>query len=552
MTSPQIDGWRHLSPLSPVLRGGIVLVAILGYAVSQLVGEIAPWLSNDPKADGEFELATSHPLAAAGVLALVVGAVAGVSWLSWRFTRFRIDERQVELRKGWIFREHRQVPIDRIQSVEVSRPLLAQLLGLAQLIVQSAGGGDSQLKLAFLPFDEANELRRHIQGLASGSPSAVSARPGPADRAGAAPAMDAAPGTIAEDAHVTGAVDEEAARPWARAGRGPLPAEFLGLGAGEGRPIVQVPNGRLLAATLLHSSVAALLVVVVVWAVAAWEFGATGLGVAVLGTLPGIVPVLIGVGAYRVKELLRYGNFSLSDVGDAVRVVYGLTDHRATIIPLPRIQAMEMVQPLWWRPFGWWRIRLNVAGRKSEDGGMAEETSALPVGPLAEALSVLVLLDPRLSRPALETASLGEGPAEGWTLMSPRARLLDPVSWRRTGFTVSAHCVLIRRGRFSRKVHVVPHARIQSLTLRAGPVQQHLGVAGVELVSIPGPVEPRVPHLELAHAERFLAEQSARSRVARRHGEDPVPPGEDRSIGGGAVAKSPRPVVDLGDREKEE
>ena len=36
-----------------------------------------------------------------------------------------------------------------------------------------------------------------------------------------------------------------------------------------------------------------------------------------------------------------------------MRVQEGLTDLRATTIPMHRIQALELVQPLWWRPLGW-------------------------------------------------------------------------------------------------------------------------------------------------------------------------------------------------------
>lgn len=539
---PEPDGWRRLSPLSPVLRGGIVLVAVVGYVVSQLVGRIAPWLSGGPQTDEQLELATDHPVLAFGVLVLVLAVVGGGSWMSWRYTRFRVGDSQVELRKGWLFREHRQVPVDRIQAVEVSRPLLAQVLGLAQVIVQSAGGGDSQLKLAFLPRAEANELRRLLQALAS-TPAAGTTVAGPSAPTAAGlegvdpPGGGAMPDSVAAHAASapTGQPSPAAFRPGSG---GALPGELFGLGVSEGRPVATVPNLRLLAATMLHSSVVVLLVMVAGWVAAAGFFGPEGLGVALLASLPGIVPVMFGVGAHRVRELLRHGNFALSDVGGAVRVVHGLTDHRTTTIPLHRIQAMEMIQPVWWRPMRWWRVRLNVAGSKRSDDGMTEETSVLPVGPLDDALRILTLLDPLLDRPALETAALGEGPAPGWTLVPARARWLDPLSWRRTGYAASGHCVTIRRGRFSRQVVVVPHARIQSITVHAGPLQRRLELAGVDLVSIPGPVKPRVPHLDLRVAQRLLVEQTARSRVARR--------------ASATVAKSAVPAVDLGSHSSKE
>ena len=62
----------------------------------------------------------------------------------------------------------------------------------------------------------------------------------------------------------------------------------------------------------------------------------------------------------------------IADAGTGVRVQEGLTDLRATTIPLHRIQALELVQPLWWRPLGWWRIRVNVAGSGSNARRLAD------------------------------------------------------------------------------------------------------------------------------------------------------------------------------------
>ena len=42
-------------------------------------------------------------------------------------SRFRIGSAFVELRRGLLFREHRQVPFDRIQAVDISRSVLARL-----------------------------------------------------------------------------------------------------------------------------------------------------------------------------------------------------------------------------------------------------------------------------------------------------------------------------------------------------------------------------------------------------------------------------------------
>ena len=506
---PEHSGeWQRLHPLSPLLRGGVVLLAILGYAASQLfdtflsslglgdlvMGSDGSSLDDSDGGSDAFEQAVQHPFLALAGLAVFLGVIAGVNWVSWRYSRFRVGGGQVELRQGVLFRQHRQVRLERVQAVELSRPLLARALGLARVVVQSAGGSDSTLSLSFLHLARAEGLREHLLELA-GRTDEVAVRP-----------VDA-PGS-ADAAHGTAAAPGAAHRP--DAGAAPLPWAAS-------QPVLQVPNGRLFVATILHGSTIVLGALVL--------FGLIGAGVRSVGPLalagvPALLPVAFGIGVNRVKELLTHGNFHLADAGSAVRVQEGLTDLRATTIPLHRIQALELVQPLWWRPVGWWRIRVNVAGSGGQGEGEGQhETTLLPVGTLADALLVLSLVAPGVPPDAWDGAVLGDGADPGWTGRTPAARWLDPLSWRRNGWADGASAVLLRSGRLTRRAVAVPHARIQSLTLRQGWLETRLGLATVHVVPAPGPVSPVLAHLDVAHAEDFLAQVSERARSARRRSE---------------------------------
>ena len=484
------EGWQRLHPLSPLLRGGIVLLAVLGYAASQLTDRVLSsfgWGSVVPGMDGGIpggspeddptEALIAHPLVALLVVLAAIGVVAGANWLAWRFSRFRVGPHQVELRQGILFRQHRQVPFERVQAVELSRPILARLIGLAQVVVQSAGGSDSHLRLAFLSLPRAEQLRDELLVLAGRSDEV--AHPGAVDADGipTAPATTASPATAS------------------------------------GIPVLAVPNGRLFVATILHGST------IVLGAVVLAALGGTGLGavgpLALVG-VPALLPIAIGVAAGRVKELLTHGNFHLADTGTGVRVQEGLTDLRTTTIPLHRIQALELVQPLWWRPWGWWRIRVNVAGAHGGDGDESRETTLLPVGTLDDSRLVLAVVAPGLAPALWDDAALGDGPEPGWRPVSSRTRALDPLSWRRNAWTVDPSAVLLRSGRLTRRAVAVPHARVQSLTLRQGWLERRLRVATVQVVPAPGPVAPVLAHLEVEDAEAFLAEVSQRARVARR------------------------------------
>ncbi|MGG5257359.1 PH domain-containing protein [Phycicoccus avicenniae] len=486
---PADQGWQRLHPLSPLLRGGVVLLAVLGYAISQLVDtlfqsfEPGRFIPGDVADDTGGRAITAHPVLALVALVVVLAAVGGVSWVSWRFSRFRVAGGQVELRTGVLFRQHRQVPLERVQAVETTRPILARLLGLSQVVVQSAGGSDSHLTLAFLGADRAEELRTHLLDLA-----------GRADDRGA---PQHAPGAGVE---VPGAAVDA---PAAGAARRPDDAD----------PLVTVPNGRLFVATVLHGSTIVLGILVVG---AALTVGIAEAGLEALAAAPAMIPVVFGLAASRVKEMLVHGNFSIARSRTALRVRHGLTDLRVATVPLHRVQAVEVLQPLWWRPWGWWRVRVNVAGVKAGADGDDTETVLLPVGTSAEALAVLSALGAHPEDPVLLEALHGDGGEPGWTGPPAGARWLDPWSWRRTGYAVASRALYVRKGRWTRRAVVVPHARVQSLALRQGPLQARLGLVSATVVSTPGPVDASVPHLDAARAEDFLEVVGDRAREARR------------------------------------
>lgn len=485
--------WQRLHPLSPLIRGGVFFLAFIGFVVAQwwerLLGALGVpgYRDRDLPGDAGGEVTDALEL---GWLVIVLGATAvllvivGAAWLSWRFTRFRVADGQIELRRGWVFRQHRQVPLARVQSVEITRPVLARLTGLSAVVVRSAGSGTSHLPLEFLGQSRALEVRDRLLELA-----------GMSDEVARLPAVGAEP------------AGELAGGPVAAAPGGATRVPAYG-----GRVILQVPNGRLFLATILHpgSILLGAMAVAVLAFYAAGEVGAWALGI-----FPGMIPVVIGVGAGRVRELLRHGNFVLADLGTSVRATHGLTELTTTMVPLHRIQAVEVYQSLWWRWPKWWRIRINVAGAKLVDGGGITETVVLPVGTIEDAQRICAVLDPRLPGEALLAALHGMGGDPHWVGVPSRARQLDPWGYRRAGYAVTADSVIFRRGWFSRSAVVVPHARIQSMTLAQGPMQRFRDLATVQLVSTLGPVRPRLEHLGTAEAEFFLAEQVARSSVAR-------------------------------------
>lgn len=481
--------WSRMHWATPYLRSWSAFV-IGGFLLVQNVGEdaVRSLFSGERPETPSLSLRVLAWVAAGVGAALVLAASLGV--VSWRATRFRVGARAVELRQGVVFRTQKSARLDRIQAVDVVRPLLARLVGLAALRIEVAGGGDSKLVLQFLRVPAAVQLRDVIIAGATG------AAPPPERPRPPTPVADGVPGPSA------GAAPE--------AGPVPVPAPLLA--AAPPPALVEVPVPRLVGSLALTGSLVALVVTV------------TGLIVTmiVLETpLPFTVVVATALGwvGSLWKRFTRGYGFRLGVVDSGLQLRHGLLDLKTQTVPTGRVQAVRVSQPFLWRRPDWWLLEVNVAGYGPALGEEAQ-TVLLPVGTRAQAHAVLGLVvgdlgEGERAAGILEAAFTGVDPGPGFTVAPRRVRRLDPWGYRRIGVFVAADALVVRRGRFGRHVEVVPHARTQSLGLAQGPLQRRLRVATVQLHSTPGPIMPQVAHLDVDDAAALLQAQAVRDRLAR-------------------------------------
>ncbi|WP_254879002.1 PH domain-containing protein [Streptomyces sp. NA04227] len=284
----------------------------------------------------------------------------------------------------------------------------------------------------------------------------------------------------------------------ARALRGELLARAAGLAPHTAHEVAEAPAEHLLRVPPRSLAVALLLT------------GGTWL--ALLGALvvPGVlwltthnlwtvvvsaVPLLGGAGARSVGRFAAEYDWTLADSPDGLRIDRGLLDRSHETVPPGRVQTVVLAEPVLWRRRGWVRVELNVAG--------SANSVLVPVAPrpLAEAVVARVL--PGVSVPA----DFARPPARaGWAL---------PLWWRGQGLTVTDGVFATRRGLFERRVHLVPHAKVQSVRRTQGPWQRRLGLADVSVDT--GANKTVTARLRpAAEASRLLREQADRSRTGRR------------------------------------
>ncbi len=419
----EVTALRRLHPATPVLNGWkyfAVVVAIVGQEAVR---------------DLDFKM-FGLQLAAALVLGVVLGS------FSWWFTKYRIEGEDLRIESGFLFRRSRRIRIDRLQAVDIVRPVLARLLGVAELRLEVAGGGKTEAPLAYLTEAGAQQLRAELlaraAGLAADTPEAPERR------------------------------------------------------------LVAVPPGILLASTVVSApflTAAIGFVVVAVTTTALREF----VGLALL------VPWALGGLGVVWRQFVSEFSFNVSESPDGLRIRKGMLDTWSQTVPPGRVQGVEIEQQLLWRPKGWVKLSVDVAGY----GGKAQEgqtsSTLLPVAPWPVARALLQRVLPGVDVEAVER------------VVAPRqAHWLRPVGWRYLRHGADDRFFVTDAGWLTRRTAVVPHAKMQSVRVTQGPVQRRLGLATV-LVDTPiGPVNAAAIHRSSAVARELTEAQAERSRQARR------------------------------------
>lgn len=510
------EGWRRLHPLSPVLRGGLVFLIIVGVIITNLRDRLINLFVAGEAGDGfeepgdvlsliEFLSNGGWLLLAIGGLVLVVLVVVALSWISWRFHTYRVTTDAVESRAGVLFRQHRRAPLDRVQSVNLQRSLLARAVGLTKVEVQTGGQG-GKVELAYLGYRDAKTAREQILRMAA------------ARRAGGD--TDAQLDEIAAPVPVSFDGTELASSGDALAERA---HDFIDLDvdpeARAAQTLVRVPVPRLLGSIALSwEAVTFLLVLVAILGVGigstlngflASSGGEIGAGVGILATA---IPIVLIVVSVMFAQFNKGFNFTLSRGRDSVRIGAGLTATTTDSIPFGRIHAIEARQPLLWRPFGWWKVRVTLAGLSVSQGGQnSMQNVVLPVGHVADVQRVIDTLTPGVSERVLEDL-LGNG--DGFVRAGRRAGWVLWWGKRRAGIriddpTSTAATLRIRRGFLTRSLSIMPIVRAQSVLLARPLVHRMIGLASVQAHTVLGPVRMEMRGLDLTEARHVFDDLAA-------------------------------------------
>ncbi|MBS5167900.1 PH domain-containing protein, partial [Corynebacterium sp.] len=103
-------------------------------------------------------------LVGTGAVAIIIGLIAFFSWLSWRYTFYELTDDEVRYGSGWLLRSRRAARLDRVQAVDINQPLLARIFGLAEIVIETAGGSDSHFTIKYLTPPQCEQFRADVLG----------------------------------------------------------------------------------------------------------------------------------------------------------------------------------------------------------------------------------------------------------------------------------------------------------------------------------------------------------------------------------------------------
>ncbi|UUT34510.1 PH domain-containing protein [Microbacterium elymi] len=394
-----------------------------------------------------------------------------------------------------------------MQGVNLTRPMLARLCGMAKLEVVGAGS-DANVKLDYLSTSNAEAVRGDILRLASGRKLAEARARGAAPPAGSRVAAAASVVTDAVNSLVLGA-EEPVAEP---------------------ASVVSIPVVRLILAHLFGGRTLVLLALI---AIAVWG--------SIVGTpwiLFTIVPMFLAFGAVLMRSITKSLRYSIAPTPDGVRITYGLFTTVTETLPPGRIHAVEISQPLMWRAFGWWAVRVNRMSGKSANSGQTDQFSeVLPVGDRADVERVLRLVMPGMPEQAVaaRVRARHPRPRRGRPVHQHAAPRADPAA-----AVVAAQRLPPGRGRTAAcaagwcgATWASSRSRgCRASGLHQGPLARALGAAKVHAHTIPGRVSGQLGAVDrdaavalFARAEAAAVAAGATDRSHRWAGEDPATPG---------------------------
>ena len=429
------------SPWTGLANAWLMVVAVVGVIINIVIQQ-------DVKLDEEPMLLMwlgIGGIVVVAVLALLIGII------QWRTTTFIVDD-EFRIEKRFITTSTTRIDFTKVQSVDITRPLVARILGLAEVKIDVGGEGGQALR--YLKLDRAEAMRDTLLARMEHDDQPTAATDG----------VPAQPGGAVEDV------------------------------------VYKAQTGNIVLGSFLSYGFGVTLTVLILLVITLGPFG-------VLAGLGWLWLTVLAVIWQIPKALLKYWDFTIVRTSKGLRIQQGALTRVQTTLRPARVQTVSLHQSLFMRWAGLVSVKISVLGNESssssEEQGNDGIDMVMPFGKFDEARHVIALFWPDVDPTAFT-----------WWKQSPRGRWLTWFGQR--WFAVEESAIAHRRAMLNETVEIVPHARVQGLGIRRGPLQQLARVAAVDVQVIDGAPDVSISHLDTGHARKLFEEELWLSRQARQ------------------------------------
>jgi putative membrane protein len=418
-----------------------------------------------------------------GLLLVFAVVGLGIRVLAWQRFTFSFDGEVLRVAEGVLSRNQRALDVARIQQVEIDRSWVHRAVGLASLRVETAGSSSEvEVELRVIPVGDAEALRDAVRA----SKAAITGATRPA---------------TGDDGVLEGTRRREILH---------VPAGHVVLAAVTGVRLLVLPAVLVGALQLVGQNTSETIDGAVDLLAGAGLLGPDGFRPPTLtaALVAGAVVLVASVVTAIVVGLLRDANYRVTLVGDDLHVSRGLVSTRESVLPLRRVQLVDIQRNWLRRLLGFAAVRVHSAG----GSGAADRRVTVPllrdgavdpfVREVLPGVPGVPALTPhprtamrraifRWSRPALVVAAtVWALPAWTPVVLPDAARpasvglvvvavVLAVVEYRQLAHGITGRVVAARRGALSVSTSLAPVVKVQGASTRANLFQRRLGLATV-------------------------------------------------------------------------
>lgn len=331
----------------------IVIVLNIGKSIKELIFTFIAFLFIGNKGNG-------------GKLFLLIGSLAAViiivtsSILSWLRYTYRLEQGELRIEYGVFVRKKRYIPLERIQSLDLSEGILQRPFGLVKMKVETAGGGgadEADAVLSAITKQEAEYIKEYVAAAKRVNHHGIS--------------------------------------------------ELKSLKGNQ--TVFKITPSQLVLLSLTSGGVGVVISAVLAFfsqldELIPYEKVFRGFGKWAVGNVMLIV-VLVAVGLIvawiiaLIGTMLKYANFSVVKTEHELIITQGLLERRQITIPLKRIQAVRINENIVRQFLGYGSVIVESAGGSANN----QEGSKVMLLPLVKITEISAILSPHLTDYQLNT-----------------------------------------------------------------------------------------------------------------------------------------------------